>query len=144
MCRPSRDAKTSSPDCPESVEHARVTKDPSPGGRERASGRYMIFAGAILESVPYAMHMISPETRGHGNVGLVVMAQPSTPLPIKQAISLVPEVVGRSVLARWIGLCLEGFGCQENAFVRTFGSESRVRNLGCCGSTCHFCTCALE
>jgi hypothetical protein len=38
-----------------------VTKDPSPGGRERASGRYMIFSGAIPESVPYAMHMISPE-----------------------------------------------------------------------------------
>ena len=56
-----------------------------------------------------------------------------TPLPIKQAISLVPEVVGRSVLARWIGLCLEWFGCQENANVRTFGWKSWVPNRGAAG-----------
>jgi hypothetical protein len=68
----------------------------------------------------------------------------STPLPIRQAISLEPEVVERSVLARSIGLCLEWFGCQEPGGVRTSGSKSRVCNLGCCGSTCHFCTCALE
>ena len=57
----------------------------------------------------------------------------STPLPIKQAISLVPEVVGRSVLAHWIGLCLEWFGCQENARVRTFGWKSWVPNRGAAG-----------
>ena len=121
-------------------------------------------------TIRYA-HDIS-RTRGHGKVGLVVMAQPIpevecisttctfiavlmivttpmcvhavTPLPIKQAISLVPEVVGRSVLARWIGLCLEGFGCQENVSVRTFGWEKLGAQQGCCGRTCHFCTCALE
>ena len=64
----------------------------------------------------------------------------SKPLPIRQAISLEPEVVGRSVLARWIGLCLEWFGCQEPVRVRTFGSESRVRNRGAAAEHVIFCT----
>ena len=57
----------------------------------------------------------------------------SAPLPIRQAITLEPEVVGRSVLARWIGLCLEWFGCQENENVRTFGWKSWVPNRGAAG-----------
>ena len=57
----------------------------------------------------------------------------SAPLHFVQAISQEPEVVGRSVLAHWIGLCLEWFGCQENARVRTFGWKSWVPNRGAAG-----------
>jgi len=40
---------------------------------------------------------------------------------IKQAISQVPEAVGRSGLVRSIGLYPKWFGCQVNVSVRTFG-----------------------
>ena len=55
---------------------ARVTKDPSPGRRERACGRYMKCAGAIpgIFTIRHARHIA--RTRGHGKVGLVVIAQP--------------------------------------------------------------------
>ena len=53
-----------------------MTKDPSPGRRERACGRYMICAGAIpkIFTIRHARHIA--RTRGHGKVGLVVIAQP--------------------------------------------------------------------
>ena len=53
-----------------------MTKDPSPGRRERACGRYMLCAGAIpgIFTIRHARHIA--RTRGHGKVGLVVIAQP--------------------------------------------------------------------
>ena len=53
-----------------------MTKDPSPGRRERACGRYMICAGAIpgIFTIRHARDI--SRTRGHGKVGLVAIAQP--------------------------------------------------------------------
>ncbi len=60
MCYPSRDAKASSPDRPASVEHARPSILAVAGENELAGGT----GDALVlyrESLPYAMHVISPD-----------------------------------------------------------------------------------
>ena len=160
----------SSPDCPESVEHAWPRIRALAGENEQAGGTWYSLVlyrnlyhtlctwylpnqrswqgGTCCNGPTYAWSGMHKHYlyfySGFDDCHHCYVCTCSTPLPIKQAISLVPEVVGRSVLARWIGLCLEGFGCQENVSVRTFGWEKLGAQQGCCGRTCHFCTCALE
>ena len=50
-------------------------------------------------------------------------------LKLKQAVSQLPEVVGRSGNAHWIGIRLKWFRCQETVRVRIFDGESWVPNM---------------
>ena len=79
-----------------------MTKDPSPGRRERACGRYMICAGAIpgIFTIRHARDI--SRTRGHGKVGLVVIAQ-----PISEVDSLCTTCTFIAVLReRPAGMCV--------------------------------------
>ncbi len=48
---------------------------------------------------------------------------------VLQAVSQLPEVLGRSGYAHWIGIRLKWFRCQETVRVRIFDGESWVPNM---------------